>query len=61
MLSEKGYFNTVLPRIPVLIEREIQKKLLQLPEKRKRKQDNEKRSNRFSKGMLVYAMSKRDS
>jgi hypothetical protein len=28
LLAEKSYFNTVLPRIPVLIEREIQKKLL---------------------------------
>jgi pre-mRNA-splicing factor 38B len=30
LLEEKGYFNTVLPRIPVLIQREITRKLLSL-------------------------------
>ena len=39
-MTEKNYFNIVLPRIPILINREIQKKLLILPEKRQRKSEN---------------------
>jgi hypothetical protein len=60
LLSEKMYFNTVFPRTPVLIEREIQKKLLTIPEKRKRKLDNTQKSSLFKKGLIVYVMSKRD-
>jgi len=34
LLAEKNYFNTVLPRVPVLINRDLQKKLISIPEKR---------------------------
>jgi hypothetical protein len=58
ILQDKNYFNIVLPRIPVLIHRDIQKKLLEIPEKRQRKIDNQ--GKKFKKGMLVYGFSKRD-
>ena len=59
ILQDKIYFNIVLPRIPVLIHREIQKRLLEIPEKRKRKEENQ--GKRFKKGMVVYGLSKKDS
>jgi hypothetical protein len=59
ILQEKNYFNIVLPRIPVLIHREIQKKLLEIPEKRQRKIDNQ--GKKFKKGMVIYGFSKKDA
>ena len=41
LLEDKGYFNTVLPRIPVLIQREIIKKLLTVGERRALRDINE--------------------
>eukprot|EP00347_Sterkiella_histriomuscorum_P018501 403345272 len=60
LLSEKNYFSILLPRIPVIQFRELQKKLLTIPEKRKRKQDNLENSNKFNKGQIVFALSKKD-
>ena len=60
MIDDKNYFNIVLPRIPVLLSRELKKKLDSIPEKRKRKKENQEKSRVFKKGMIVYAMSKKD-
>ena len=49
LLSDTNYYNTILPRTPVLINREILKRLLSLPEKLKLKQTNET-SDSFTKG-----------
>ena len=61
LLSDKQYFNTVLPRIPILIEREIQKKLLAVPDKRARKSENSQKSHMFRKGLILYVLSKKDN
>ncbi len=59
ILQDKNYFNIVLPRIPVLIHREIQKKLLEIPEKRQMKLENQ--GKKFRKGMIVYGLSKKNN
>jgi hypothetical protein len=48
----------VLPRVPVLLHRELLKRLASIPEKRKRRAENMGR--RFRKGMVLYAVSKKD-
>lgn len=60
LLSDKGYFNIVLPRVPVLINREILKKVGDIPEKRNRLRENQSKSRDFKKGMIIQALSKRD-
>ena len=39
-MTEKNYFTIVMPRIPVLLNRDLQKKLLAIPEKRTRRKEN---------------------
>jgi len=60
LLQDKGYFNIVLPRVPVLINREILKRLAAVPEKRERRRANQARSREFKKSMMVQALSKID-
>jgi len=42
----------------VLSHRDIQKRLLEIPEKRQRKAENQEK--KFRKGMVVYGLSKKD-
>lgn len=60
MIADKNYFNTVLPRIPVLLNRELLKKLADLPEKRKRREENQAKGHLIKKGLVLYALSKKD-
>jgi hypothetical protein len=53
LLSDTNYFNTVLPRTPILIQREILRKLMTVGDKRKRRDINEMASERFKKGSLL--------
>jgi len=53
LLDDKAYFNTVFPRIPVLLHREIQRKLLSLSERRGLRDENEDRSEEFYPGVQV--------
>jgi hypothetical protein len=45
ILEDKLFFNIVLPRVPILIHREIQKKLLPIPEKRQRRIENQTKTS----------------
>ena len=60
ILEDKNFFNIILPRVPILINREILKHILPINDKRKRKQENQAKSSHFRKGMLVFALSKRE-
>ena len=40
LLTDMNYYNTRFPRIPIMIEREMKKRLLMINEKRERKQRN---------------------
>lgn len=53
LLSDKAYFNTVLPRVPVLLQREILRKILTLAERRSLRDTNEERSGEFYQGQEV--------
>lgn len=61
LISDKNYFNIVLPRVPVLQNRELLKNLSDIPEKRKRRLENQDKSHLFRKGLVLYALSKRDN
>jgi pre-mRNA-splicing factor 38B len=56
LLTDMQYFGTTLPRIPVPIERKIKVMLLLLAEKQKRRSNNLKDIDRFSKGAKVRAI-----
>jgi len=58
LLRDYDYYHTRLPRIPVQIERDLKMKLMEIPEKRQRKRDNERKV--FAKGMKVKAISAQD-
>jgi pre-mRNA-splicing factor 38B len=47
LLTELKYYNTPLPRIPVLIERKIKVMLLLLEQKQQRRKDNSRVLDRF--------------
>jgi len=40
ILSDKGYYSTVFPRIPTIPQQEIQKHLAEVPARRERKKLN---------------------
>ena len=48
LLADKQFLGTVLPRIPVLLDRDIQAKLHSLDSKRRLKLSNEQQSHRFT-------------
>ena len=56
LLSDQNYYTTILPRTPALIDKEIQKRLLLLPEKRERRKENLKHINEFKIDDPVYFM-----
>jgi len=53
LLSESNYQNTVLPRTPVPLQREMLRRLMLLKEKRRLKSVNELAGEKFTKGSLV--------
>eukprot|EP01016_Furgasonia_blochmanni_P002819 TRINITY_DN11103_c0_g2_i4.p1 TRINITY_DN11103_c0_g2~~TRINITY_DN11103_c0_g2_i4.p1 ORF type:complete len:425 (-),score=73.69 TRINITY_DN11103_c0_g2_i4:231-1505(-) len=61
LLTDLDYFQTRLPRIPVLHDREIQKKILIVKEKRERKQRNMEMIDQFVPGARVRAISAQDN
>jgi len=60
LLIEQNYYNTRFPRIPLMIERELKKRLIVMSDKRKRKQFNIEMMHLFNKGTKVRAFSSED-
>lgn len=56
LLIDLNYYGTRLPRIPVLIDRELKKKALMMSEKRARKLNNLKHIEDFQKGEKIMAI-----
>ena len=57
LLTDMNYYNTRFPRIPIMIEREMKKRLLMINEKRERKQRNLEKLHFFVKGTKIKALS----
>lgn len=47
LLADQNFYATILPRIPAQIDKEIQKRLLLVPEKRQRRKENLAHLNDF--------------
>ena len=56
LLVDQNYYSTILPRIPVLIDKEIQKRLLLIPEKRQRRKENLEHLHDFKIGKQCYVL-----
>jgi hypothetical protein len=54
LLLDQSYYATILPRIPAQIDKEIQKRLLQIPDKRQRRKDNLDHINDFQGDKQIY-------
>jgi len=52
-----GYYSTRFPRIPTHIDRELQKKVTKMREKRERRRRNLQDLGVFQKGIQVLAIS----
>jgi len=57
LLTEMNYHNTIFPRIPLVIDREIKKNILIAREKRNRKRKNADHFDAFVRGAKVMALS----
>ncbi len=57
LLTEMNYHNTIFPRIPLVIDREIKKNILIAREKRNRKRKNADHFDSFVRGAKVMAIS----
>jgi len=56
LLADQHYYSTILPRIPALIDKEVKKRLLTIPEKRKRRRDNLENLTDFKQGRPLYIL-----
>ncbi len=61
LLEENSYYGAFLPRLPVIIEREVRKELLRYGKKRTRKAENLKKIGRnqgfLERGVHCFAIS----
>lgn len=54
LLADQSYYATILPRIPAQIDKEIQKRLLLIPEKRQRRKENLENIHDFQGDKPIY-------
>eukprot|EP00330_Aristerostoma_sp_ATCC50986_P011862 CAMPEP_0114579944 /NCGR_PEP_ID=MMETSP0125-20121206/4280_1 /TAXON_ID=485358 ORGANISM="Aristerostoma sp., Strain ATCC 50986" /NCGR_SAMPLE_ID=MMETSP0125 /ASSEMBLY_ACC=CAM_ASM_000245 /LENGTH=124 /DNA_ID=CAMNT_0001771113 /DNA_START=769 /DNA_END=1143 /DNA_ORIENTATION=+ len=60
LLLELNYYGTRLPRIPIITDRELKKKVLMMSEKRTRRKRNLEKIDEFQKGEKVMAIAQED-
>ena len=60
LLTDLNYYGTRLPRLPILIEKDIRKKVALVPKKRERAKFNKENYNLFSEGAECYCLSNKD-
>ena len=57
LLTEMNYYNTLFPRIPLNIDREIKKNILMMKDRRARKRKNQEFYDEFVRGAKIMAIS----
>jgi len=60
LLGDLNYYGTRLPRPPILVEKDLKKKLALLPKKRERAQFNKENFNLLTKDAECYVLSNKD-
>lgn len=56
LLLEDKYYDTILPRLPIKVKSTFAAYIMQMPEHRKRREDNYNQIDKFERDIVVYCL-----